>query len=144
MFQQLFEYTFQKNKELIEVFLTDKKSLPVLSLKLISHILNAHHIWNSRIVGKKSIFGVWELQPVSLFNEINLQNHKDSQFILEEYNTEDVIYYQNSKGDFFNNSVGDILFHIINHSTYHRGQIAMDFRQNAIEPLLSDYIFYKR
>ncbi|QLH28398.1 MAG: hypothetical protein HWD63_02710 [Candidatus Parvibacillus calidus] len=37
----------------------------------------------------------------------------------------------------------DIIFHIINHSTYHRGQIAMEFRQSGLEPLNTDYIFYK-
>jgi uncharacterized damage-inducible protein DinB len=44
----------------------------------------------------------------------------------------------------FTNTIKDILFHIINHSTNHRGQIAVDFRNNGLEPLVLDYVFYKR
>ena len=54
------------------------------------------------------------------------------------------IDYENSEGRLFNNTVQDILFHIINHSTHHRGQISTDFRQNGLEPLQLDYVFYKR
>lgn len=54
------------------------------------------------------------------------------------------IGYKTSKGDAFQNTVKDILFHIINHSTYHRGQIAANCKEYGIEPLMSDYIFYKR
>ena len=50
----------------------------------------------------------------------------------------------NSKGETFSNKIKDILFHIINHSTYHRAQIATDLKQNGIEPINTDYIFYKR
>lgn len=40
--------------------------------------------------------------------------------------------------------IQQILFHIANHFTHHRGQIISDLRQNGIEPRISDYIFYKR
>ncbi|RYY11701.1 MAG: hypothetical protein EOO04_34785 [Chitinophagaceae bacterium] len=43
-----------------------------------------------------------------------------------------------------NNSVRDMLFQVINHSTYHRAQIATEFRRMGIEPLASDYILFKR
>jgi len=64
--------------------------------------------------------------------------------ILEKIEPEKMIVYSNSKGETFTNLVKDIIFHIINHSTYHRGQIAMEFRQSGLEPLNTDYIFYKR
>ncbi|NNG11293.1 MAG: damage-inducible protein DinB, partial [Arenibacter sp.] len=41
-------------------------------------------------------------------------------------------------------TITDMLFHIINHSTHHRGQISVDLRNNAIEPPVLDYAFYKR
>ena len=37
-----------------------------------------------------------------------------------------------------------MLFHFVNHSTYHRGQIASNLKEHGIEPLVTDYIFYKR
>lgn len=29
-------------------------------------------------------------------------------------------------------------------ATYHRGQIATDFKNTGLQPLVTDYIFYKR
>jgi uncharacterized damage-inducible protein DinB len=47
-------------------------------------------------------------------------------------------------GDTYTNSVQEILFHIINHSTYHRGQIMAQLRESGLEAISTDYIFYKR
>ncbi|MCF8317339.1 MAG: hypothetical protein K9I02_01220 [Haliscomenobacter sp.] len=55
-----------------------------------------------------------------------------------------IINYSNSKGQLFSNSIQDMLFHIINHSTYHRGQVATEFKRQGLEPLVTDYIFFKR
>jgi uncharacterized damage-inducible protein DinB len=52
--------------------------------------------------------------------------------------------YENSEDRLFTNTLKDMLFHIINHSTHHRAQISVDFRTNGIEPLNLDYILYKR
>ncbi|TNF76236.1 MAG: damage-inducible protein DinB, partial [Bacteroidetes bacterium] len=54
------------------------------------------------------------------------------------------IIYENTEGRSFSNTLQDILFHIVNHSTHHRGQITMDFRKNGMDPPLLDYILYKR
>ncbi|WP_185211767.1 DinB family protein [Sphingobacterium mizutaii] len=35
------------------------------------------------------------------------------------------------------------MFHIINHSNYHRAQIATELRKQEIEPIQTDYIKYK-
>ncbi|WP_209331385.1 DinB family protein [Lunatimonas salinarum] len=34
--------------------------------------------------------------------------------------------------------------HIVNHSTYHRGQIATLFRESGLQPVVTDYIMLKR
>ncbi len=54
------------------------------------------------------------------------------------------VEYENSEGRTFANDVKDILFHVVNHSTHHRGQIMMDLRVSGIAPEPLDYIFYKR
>jgi uncharacterized damage-inducible protein DinB len=54
------------------------------------------------------------------------------------------IAYKNTRGESFENSVRDILFHINNHSTHHRAQIAARIREAGITPPTSDYIFYRR
>ena len=63
--------------------------------------------------------------------------------ILDTIELSQPVQYVTGKGQTFSNSLHEILFQVINHSTYHRGQIATEFRQSGLEPLLTDYIFYK-
>jgi uncharacterized damage-inducible protein DinB len=87
---------------------------------------------------------VWELHSVQEFQNIDKVNYEQTLEILDKFDLNETIHYSNSKGQAFSNSIRDILFHVINHSTYHRGQIATDFKHSGIEPLATDYIFYKR
>ncbi|MGX1928261.1 DinB family protein [Flagellimonas sp. 2504JD4-2] len=121
------------------------EKVPQKCVKLFGHILNAHHIWNHRIVGKPAEFGVWQEHPVESWGDIHYENQRTTFEIIT--NADDFsqrIDYENSEGRMFANELKDILFHIINHSTHHRGQILMDNRSNGIEPEPLDYIFYKR
>ncbi|WP_297336603.1 DinB family protein [Algoriphagus sp.] len=143
-FSQLLEYNFQSNEKLIEVFLNHSNQVSEKSQQLFSHILNAHHIWNSRIQGEEAPFAVWDIHPIDDFPQLNLTSYQRSTHILQYADLDQSINYTNSKGLHFDNSIRDTLFHLINHSTYHRGQIASDFRKTGIEPVSTDYIFFKR
>jgi uncharacterized damage-inducible protein DinB len=57
---------------------------------------------------------------------------------------EEMIFYKNSTGKKYENTIREIITHVINHSTYHRGQIAMELRRLGIDPPPTDYIFYRR
>ena len=142
--KELLEYSHFYNQKLTETFLLRRDNISERAIKLFSHLLNAHHIWNSRIVGKESMCGVWDIQLVQEMKAMDDSNFGETVFILDNYKLDTMIYYQNTKGQRFNNRVGDILFHIVNHSTYHRGQLATEFRQIGIEPINTDYIFFKR
>lgn len=129
---------------LIEEFGTMKK-VPSQSAKFFNHILNAHHIWNHRMLEKKHEFDPWQEHTIAAWEDIHYENQRTSFEIIT--NAEDFdrrIDYETTAGRLFTNDLKDILFHIINHSTHHRGQILMDLRTNGIEPKALDYIFYKR
>lgn len=143
-FNQLLDYNFYCNKKLIEQC-AELEVVPEKSIELFSHMLNAHHIWNARIHGQTSDFGVWQKHAIVDWNDIHHKNQRSSFDITSHTNDfEKRIDYENFKGHLFTSTLHDILFHIINHSSHHRGQILMDFRQNGLEPLSLDYIFYKR
>ncbi len=142
-FIDLLEYNSHFNQLLIESYLENKDSFNEKMISLLNHILNAQQVWNSRIVIEDS-FGVWQINPDEKLLEINHSNFENSIKILNERNLDEVIVYKNSKGDEFQNSIQEIFFHFINHSTYHRGQIAMLMKQAGLEPINTDYIFYKR
>ncbi len=141
---QLFDYNFYCNKKLIEQCASMKK-VPEESIRLFSHILNAHHVWNQRILSNPIQYKVWDLHEVSKWEDIHYDNQRTSFEMIT--NTDDFskrISYENSEGRTFANDLQDILYHIVNHSTHHRGQILTDFRSSGVEPEALDYIFYKR
>ncbi|SFM98324.1 DinB family protein [Chryseobacterium oleae] len=139
----LFEYTHHFNREMIKVISENITKVDEKTISLINHTLNAQQIWNSRILGEKS-FEVWQINPFEDLEEINHQNLQRSIDIIQKSDLDKRIEYHNSRGAKFENSIFEMLFHAINHSTYHRGQINSLLKQNAIDPLLTDYIFYKR
>ena len=55
-----------------------------------------------------------------------------------------VIKYKNTKGIPFEGPVGPMLQHVINHSTYHRGQITTMLRQLGAGPMSTDLIAFFR
>lgn len=62
-FNQLFDYNFYCNKKIIEAC-SAMNEVPEKSIELFSHILNAHHIWNARVTGKKSEYKVFQVHEV--------------------------------------------------------------------------------
>jgi len=143
-FEELLVYGHESNQRLWEAMMKTPDKTPEKSIQLYNHMLNAHQIWNNRIDPREPLLGVWESRNMQGEREIEQGNHAHSLAILDTYPLDAIIQYSNSKGQAFTNKVRDILFHIVNHSTYHRGQIASDFRKNGLEPLVSDYILFKR
>lgn len=143
-FNQLFDYNFYCNKKLIEEC-NKLGNVPEKSISLFSHVLNAHHIWNARIIGKPPEYKVWQVHAIKDWGDIHYENQRSSFEITTNADDFEVrIDYENTEGRLFTNTLQDILFHIINHSTHHRSQISMDFRGNDLEPIPLDFIFYKR
>jgi uncharacterized damage-inducible protein DinB len=141
--KELFDYNLHCNRELITLFKNNESQVSENSLKLFSHILNAHQIINHRILGEELTCAVWEIRPLENLEEINQNNHDKTLQLLKTEDPERIIEYKTSKGFALSNSVRDMIFHVVNHSTYHRAQIASDVKQSGIVPLPTDFIFYK-
>jgi uncharacterized damage-inducible protein DinB len=143
-FIDLIEYTYRSNHETILLLEKNESKIFAKTLNIASHLFNAHHIWNQRILGKNPRFGVWDLQQVENLADLNKEELEKSIRILKRFPLSRQITYTNSMGDTYSNSIQEILFHIVNHSTYHRGQIMAQLREGGLEAVSTDYIFYKR
>jgi len=143
-FKELLEYTFHFNEKVIDVLLNDPVNFPKKSLELLNHTINTQEVWNARMLGQPVIISAWQIRDTDLLKQINITNYEMSLKIVDTVDFEKSIDYKNSRGEAYTNNVKDMLFHIVNHSTYHRAQIATDFKAYGITPLATDYIFYKR
>ncbi len=143
-FKDKFEYTHHCNQQLIALLLKSPNLFRDKISSLTGHTLNAHHIWNHRILTIAPSLSVWQELDIENLQKLNSENYDHSLEILQHKDFAENIKYTNSKGQTFTNTVGEILFHIINHSTYHRGQLISLLKIEGVEPLITDYIFYKR
>ena len=50
--------------------------------------------------------------------------------------------YKNLKGDSFSYPLGQLMLHLVNHSTYHRGQVTTLIRQLGAQPVSTDLVVY--
>jgi uncharacterized damage-inducible protein DinB len=55
-----------------------------------------------------------------------------------------LIEYRSFAGDPFSNTLGQIVRHVVNHGTYHRGQVATMLRQSGAQAVSSDLISFYR
>src|SRR5580658_387779 len=142
-FTELFQYNQFANKLVFTALAENPEKESGNSIKFLSHIINVHQIWNDRIQPRFSPAGAWEMHAIQDLYDMDTRNHRGSMQILDDLDLDQIIQYANTKGKIYQHTVGDLLFQIINHSTYHRGQIALECRQNGIEPVLTDYISFK-
>ena len=142
-FKEIFEYHHQTNQRLIGQISENIDKVSERTIPLFSHAINAHQIWNSRIL-QTAPLGVFEIHSLDKCIELDKENFEHTIKIMDSYEMFFVVSYQDSKGDLYQNTVSDILYHIGNHFTHHRGQLISDLRQNDIAPIRTDYILYKR
>lgn len=145
-FIKLFKYNEWANNQVLEIMLKEPFNDEV-TVSLFSHIVAAQRMWLDRILNKKNEYGVWETYTLEAC--IALSKESSAAWIrfverLKEDDLSQIISYTNTKGIAYENSVEDILAHVVNHSSYHRGQIAKQLRKADVTPPVTDYIHYIR
>lgn len=127
--------------------LRDMTDPPIQALNLLSHMLGAEHEWLSRIYGKTSTHAIWPKLSLDRCASLARENHAAySQLAREaaEGNGGREIAYRTSKGADHTNTLEDILLHVAQHGTYHRGQVALLVRASGGNALPTDYILFSR
>ena len=94
-----------------------------------------------------SPFPVWEeykLKELDSMTEESCDNWCNYLEGHEMETFEEMIHYKDSHGKAHEATIRVIMSHVINHSTYHRGQIALKLRELNIAPPPTDFIVYQR
>lgn len=123
-------------------------SFPSIHETLV-HILSAEWVWLSRWRGQ-SPAGIPDSWDVTTFGGLRAQwaeVERDQRAFVSEL-TEDAlgrsIAYRNTKGEPFEQPLARMLRHVVNHSTYHRGQVVTMLRQLGAEATATDLILFCR
>lgn len=146
-FARLYKYNEWANQQLLKVM--DGVASPSNDVMVaLSHYLAAQEIWISRIEGRPArINGVWEVYDLQRCHELAAQTAESWNSYISRIPVEDYyrkIAYKNTKGDYYETPIIDIMGHCVNHATYHRAQIARMLRLEGTTPVNTDFITYAR
>jgi len=136
------------NRKLADVLRahTDFKERPAC-IAFLSHIVAAQDVWFSRVLDIDTEgYDTWPGYEPEELKPIAKEYHQKWMDLVADHDIEldTTIYYRNSKGTPFNNTISDIVSHMIIHGQHHRAQISLLLRRSGIEPPPIDYIFYTR
>ena len=144
-FQKLYHYNAWANKRVLENLIRQKVNDEKI-LSLMGHIVAAKYLWFHRINGLPApdvkLWGNYQLEQLTSSAEKIGQQWL--QFVDNTDNFDRQLTYKNYTGDPYTNNVEMIMIHLVNHSSYHRAQIAMLLRQKGLEPVNTDFITYDR
>jgi uncharacterized damage-inducible protein DinB len=116
---------------------------PEQPVRWLAHIVGSECLWLARLKEEPPVLAVWpELDLDGCDAWLRELEHIWPRY-LGQLGAEDLgdgRGYRNTKGEFWTNSVGDILLHVVTHSHYHRGQIAAAVRAADGTPAYTDYI----
>lgn len=140
--KELLLYTKKADEIIIKAIAETGFSIPEANT-LLSHMLSAQHIWAKRILGEKPDYAVWEVFKSEDFLSVFRTNIILLEEVLVTKALTDEVSYRNSTGS-FSNTIEEILVHIFNHGTYHRGQLTKMLKQAGYVPPVTDYIILKR
>jgi uncharacterized damage-inducible protein DinB len=115
-------------------------------LSLVGHVVAAQFLWLHRIKGLPAPdVKLWD--KYSLDQLVPMAEKAGQQwleFVGSTDNFDREMTYRNYVNEPYTNNVENIMIHLVNHSSYHRAQIAMLLRQNGLEPINTDFITYDR
>ena len=115
-----------------------------------THIVFAEWLWLQRWKGNSPSAGpAWTSDPVSAdrlgatLHEIE-DDRRNFLTALPEEAIDRPLHYRNMSGDPFATRLLDLLLHVVNHASYHRGQLTTMVRQVGGVPVSTDLSVYAR
>jgi uncharacterized damage-inducible protein DinB len=146
-FRQLFEYDHWGNQAAL-ASLSSIAGPADKPLKLFSHVLGAQHVWRARFDNPNPP----KSQPWPTLTLEECRSALDDTYqrwvvLLDQLSDEKLtqkLVYHTTQGARFETPIRDVLMHLLLHSAYHRGQVAVAVREEGGKPALTDYVVYLR
>ncbi len=146
-FIKQFEFEYWSNNTILKA-LSSLKEKDERAMLLFSHLLSSHCMWLSRVNKTQftcTLFQERSLQECEQLMIENLDGWKKYLISKSTTDLEEVIEFMaawETNPSKRKIKIDDALIHIINHSSYHRGQIIASIKGKVDELPLSTYIIY--
>lgn len=118
-------------------------SFPSMRLTVL-HLLQADYRWLHRLKGTLSIEvpTVWQTTDTKtlLTTWLTVQDQLVEQ--VKTFQTNEPIHFTTAKGDRYALPLREVITHVVNHATYHRGQLVTMLRMAGVKPVSTDYFLF--
>jgi len=113
----------------------------------LAHVLAAEWIWLRRWQGvsPKALFDPEGFPDLGSLRERWAGIEREQADFVKAVTDEslrEVIAYTNTKGEEWRYPLWQMMQHVVNHSTYHRGQVATMLRQLGADPVPTDFLVF--
>jgi uncharacterized damage-inducible protein DinB len=148
-FLRMFVYDHWANRECLSA-MRAAGNVSADTLGRMAHILSAQKLWLERILKQPQTLPVWPTSTMddcaALADETSSawRNYLTQLATKPTAAVEAKVEYRNSKGEPWSSRVEDVLTHVLFHSAYHRGQIALQLRASGVIPASTDFIHATR
>lgn len=132
----------------------DRLTMPLASsfpsvIATFAHLVAAEWLWLERWRGTSPpSFPPWLDDPTlpDLLARLDAIEIERAAFLdgLSDADLRDAVSYRTLSGEPYDQPLGDLLLHVVNHSTYHRGQLTTLVRQAGGTPVATDYVLFRR
>lgn len=145
-FKRLFAYNNWANNLLL-THLSEMPALPPKALDRMSHVVLVEFLWRARVEGKPFTEDLSVVRPL-----VEIRRLSDgSRDLWEQYlNSLDTSAFRENRsytlmdGTPMTSVLSDVLAHVVNHGTHHRGQIVVSIRDAGTKPPALDFIYFAR
>jgi uncharacterized damage-inducible protein DinB len=119
------------------------------AVDLLVHLVGARRLWLERLGGTPRAAEDLFPRGVPLEDAARGLAEMESAWTrylgrLDDAEAERTFDYQSLEGDWYRNTIADILTQVFGHSWYHRGQIAWLVRSLGCEPAQTDFVLWAR
>ena len=155
--KRLYDYNSWANERVLEslqpigqeIFTSHKQASQGSIRGIIAHVAGAEWIWLERWKGSSpaGLLPESEFETVEIATQRLRKIDRDLQEFTSRLTQEDLDGrrgYKTTEGKAYSNVLSDMLLHVVNHSSYHRGQITTLLRQAGAVPQPTDFIRFIR
>jgi uncharacterized damage-inducible protein DinB len=140
-----FEFELWSNTMILKSL--QQLSEPVARASLLfSHLINSHCMWICRLKTEPLTVQLFEERSLADNEKLLQENHSRWTDYLKNITQEEldrIIFFEGAwDGSKRSMRIEDVLIHLINHSSYHRGQIVQLLKGKLAELPLSTYIIF--
>ncbi len=140
--RRLFTYDDWANREAMAA-LRAAGTPPKRSLQTMAHIIGAERLWFHRLTREEEPVVIWpDFCVDECERHVRALPRMWAPYLsgLTPARLDETVSYVNSKNERWSSALGDVLMHVVMHSTYHRGQIARELRREGHTPSYTDFI----